>query len=141
MEMDTRARMVIIGVALLSILVTGGGIFYYLMAKKGGAASVPGLPATQSAPAMTAPADAGAPGAKAVPPMEVLAQRLATRLEQTDGTSEDWALLARSYVEIKRYPEATRAFEHALKKSPNDAKLLADLAAAKQAAAAAPAPR
>ena len=140
MEMDTRARTVIIGVALLSILVTGAGLYYFI-SKKGGAASVPGLPATPPAPAMTAPADASAPGAKAVPPMEMLAERLAKRLEQNDGTSEDWALLARSYVEIKRYPEATRAFERALQKSPGDEKLKADLAAAKQAAVAAPAPR
>ncbi len=74
--------------------------------------------------------------------MEQAADRLSKRLEQQDGSADDWALLARSYVELRQYPEAVRAFEQAMKKAPDDAKLKSEAASAKQmAAGAAPASR
>ena len=64
-----------------------------------------------------------------LPSMEVLAQRLALKMRtQTPDDGEGWALLARSYVEIKQYREAADAFAQAAKRIPNDATLLADYA-------------
>ena len=64
-----------------------------------------------------------------LPSMEVLAQRLALKMRtQTPDDGEGWALLARSYVEIKQYREAADAFAEATKRIPNDATLLADYA-------------
>jgi cytochrome c-type biogenesis protein CcmH/NrfG len=67
--------------------------------------------------------------------LEEAADRLAKRLQQQDGSADDWTLLARSYVEMRRYPEAVRAFEAAQKKSPDDATLREELERAKLAAA------
>jgi cytochrome c-type biogenesis protein CcmH len=61
--------------------------------------------------------------------MDVLAQRLALKLRtQTPDDGEGWALLARSYVELKQYREAADAFSRAVKRIPSDATLLADYA-------------
>jgi cytochrome c-type biogenesis protein CcmH len=73
--------------------------------------------------------------------MEDAAGKLAKRLEQKGGSAEDWALLARSYVELKLYPEATRAFAQAIEKAPGDEQLKLEAANARQAAAGAPAAR
>jgi cytochrome c-type biogenesis protein CcmH len=64
-----------------------------------------------------------------LPSMESLAQRLALRLRtQAPEDGQGWALLARSYTELKRYPEAADAFREAAKRITNDATLLADYA-------------
>lgn len=64
-----------------------------------------------------------------LPSMDTLAQRLALKLRtQTPEDGEGWALLARSYVELKQYREAADAFSNAAKRIPNDATLLADYA-------------
>ena len=80
--------------------------------------------ATAARAAKTTTTD-GAP----LPSMEVLAQRLALKMRtQTPDDGEGWALLARSYVEIKQYREAADAFAQATKRIPNDATLLSDYA-------------
>lgn len=72
---------------------------------------------------------AATPDGAPLPSMEVLAQRLALKLRtQTPDDAEGWALLARSYVEIKQYREAADAFAQAAKRIPDDATLLADYA-------------
>lgn len=83
-------------------------------------------------PRASQPAIAGATvaGERApIPGMDVLAQRLALKLRtQTPDDGEGWALLARSYVELKQYREAADAFSRAVKRIPNDPTLLADYA-------------
>jgi len=69
------------------------------------------------------------------------AEKLSKRLESQDGSADDWALLARTHVELRQYPEATRAFQRALAKSPNDAALQKEAEAVGKAAGALPAPR
>ena len=83
----------------------------------------------REAPASVGPI-AGKPAATApLPSMDVLAQRLALKLRtQTPEDGEGWALLARSYVELKQYREAADAFAKATKLVPADATLLADYA-------------
>ena len=60
--------------------------------------------------------------------MESLIERLKQKMEQNPNDGEGWALLARSYMGLGRYPEAARAYENATTLVPNDAQLLADYA-------------
>ena len=60
--------------------------------------------------------------------MESLIERLKQKMEQNPNDGEGWALLARSYMGLGRYPEAARAYENATTLIPNDAQLLADYA-------------
>lgn len=73
--------------------------------------------------------------------MEQAAEKLSKRLAGKDGSAEDWTLLARTYVELRQYPEAVRAFQRALEKAPNDAALKNEIEVARKAAGEAPAPR
>ena len=58
-----------------------------------------------------------------------LVEKLAARLrDKTPEDGEGWALLAHSYIEVGRFPDAVRAFEKAVKLLPPDAQLLADYA-------------
>lgn len=111
-----------IGAALLVAVPAGA---WWLYTRLGAPSAIEVQPA--AAPAMaTRPADSKA---APLPSMDSLAERLALRL-RSEGSEdgESWALLARSYVEIKRYREAADAFAHAAKRMPNDATLLADYA-------------
>jgi cytochrome c-type biogenesis protein CcmH len=61
--------------------------------------------------------------------LDAMAQRLRARLDasgQNDG--DGWVLLARTYVELKRYPQAVAAFERAHQLLGDDAQVLADYA-------------
>lgn len=60
--------------------------------------------------------------------LESLTEGLKSKLDQNPGNGSDWALLALSYVELRRHAEAVPAFEKALNLIPNDAQLLADYA-------------
>jgi cytochrome c-type biogenesis protein CcmH len=69
-------------------------------------------------------------GDAAVTP-EVVAQmvgRLAARLEATPDDADGWALLARSYYALERFPEAVAAYARASKLRTDDANLYADYA-------------
>lgn len=50
------------------------------------------------------------------------------RANPKDGAS--WAMLARSYVELQRWPEAWKAYQFASEQKPDDASLLAGQAEA-----------
>lgn len=60
--------------------------------------------------------------------MDLLADRLRKRIDAGGGSAEDWALLARSYVELRRFDDATFAFSRATETITNDARLFADYA-------------
>lgn len=61
--------------------------------------------------------------------LDPLVARLATRLrEKTPEDGEGWALLARTYVELKRHAEASAAFAKAIALLPRDSVLLVDYA-------------
>ncbi|TCV89626.1 c-type cytochrome biogenesis protein CcmI [Sulfurirhabdus autotrophica] len=55
-------------------------------------------------------------------------ERLKDRLNRVPDDTESWVMLSRSYVMLKQYPEAVKAFERATKLVNNDATLLADYA-------------
>ena len=56
----------------------------------------------------------------------VMAAKLATKLEKNPKDGEGWALLARSYVELKQHKDAVPAFEKAMALLPDDPQLIAD---------------
>lgn len=60
--------------------------------------------------------------------IEPLLNVLKSKLEKNPGDGTGWALLARSYVEIRRHAEAVTAYEKAVKSIPDDPQLLADYA-------------
>ena len=55
-------------------------------------------------------------------------------MKTKDGSGDEWALLARSYVQMRRYPEAVDAYAKALQKMPGDQALLNEQAAARKGA-------
>jgi cytochrome c-type biogenesis protein CcmH len=57
-----------------------------------------------------------------------LADKLAVKLKASPDNPDGWALLARTYVEVKRYKDALPAFEKASAMLPKDPHLLADYA-------------
>ena len=60
--------------------------------------------------------------------LEPLLEALKAKLEKNPGDGSGWALLARSYVELRRHAEAVTAYEKAVKAIPDDPQLLADYA-------------
>jgi hypothetical protein len=77
----------------------------------------------------------GAASKVALPTIDVAAERMAKRLQASGGTGDEWALLARTYVELKRYPDAVGAYARALEKMPGNETLLTEQASARAAAA------
>ena len=141
MALDKGTSIIVGAVAVLAIAVSGTLLYFRLGSTSGpqGAQVTPSSAPAQGA--MPPPAAAGATPGKAALTLEEAADRLSKRLQQQDGSAEDWTLLARTYVELRQYPDAVRAFEQAMKKAPGDAKLRSEAEAAKQAAGGAPAPR
>ena len=60
--------------------------------------------------------------------LEKLADKLAEKLKANPDNPEGWALLARTYVELKKHKESLPAFEHAASLLPKDPSLMADYA-------------
>jgi cytochrome c-type biogenesis protein CcmH/NrfG len=129
---DRNKLALVVGVAITAIIGSGALLYVSQQSKAGGSATVaPGAPviAIPGPPAAAAPMN-GKPSLS----MSDAANRLALRLSTQDGSADDWALLARSYVELRQYPDAVRAFDEALKKAPNDVQLRKDAETARQAA-------
>ena len=78
----------------------------------------PGVPMAQSAVAHNA----------ATGDIEPLLGMLIKKLESNPADGDGWALLARSYVEIRRFSEAVPAYEKAVNIITDDPQLLADYA-------------
>jgi cytochrome c-type biogenesis protein CcmH len=62
------------------------------------------------------------------PEVEQMVGRLAARLETTPDDADGWALLARSYSTLERFPQAVAAYARAIKLRTDDAALYADYA-------------
>ena len=60
--------------------------------------------------------------------LEPLLESLKKKLEKDPGNGEGWALLARSYVEIRQHAESILAYKNAAKIITDDPQLLADYA-------------
>ena len=80
-------------------------------------------------PQALSPAPAGGDGhGVTMQQIEDMVERLAARMKENPGDAKGWAMLGRSYTVLNRFPEAVAAYEHAIKRSPPDAQLLADYA-------------
>ncbi len=128
MVSGTRSwRYAVVAVAASAVLVSGLGMYLKLSSR-----TVP-QPVAGAVPMTAAPTVSPDP-TSAAPSIDVAAERLAQRLKEKDGTGDDWALLARSYVYLKRYPEAVDAFGKALQKAPGNQAFIEGQAAARRAA-------
>jgi cytochrome c-type biogenesis protein CcmH len=81
--------------------------------------------ASPIAPVATNPTalDRESPGKQASGDLNILLKRLEDRMEKEPDDAEGWALLARSYMELKRYPEAAKTYAKASAKLPSEAGL------------------
>jgi cytochrome c-type biogenesis protein CcmH/NrfG len=138
MTPDRKRIVVPLAIAAVAVTVTAGALYTQLARR-----AAPG-PSPSEAVVAAPSAVAGAPPGAATrpaPAIEVAAGRLEQRLKDKDGSADDWALLARSYVQMQRYPQAVDAFGRALEKSPGNAAFLAEQAAARKAGTEGGAPR
>lgn len=60
--------------------------------------------------------------------IDTMLVRLAQRLEKEPDNAEGWAMLARSYYVLQRYPEAVQAYERLVKLVPQEPAVLVDYA-------------
>lgn len=60
--------------------------------------------------------------------LEEMVGRLSKRLEQEPDNAQGWAILARSYYVMQRFPEAAAAYERLAKLAPGNADVLSDWA-------------
>jgi cytochrome c-type biogenesis protein CcmH len=84
---------------------------------------------TQKANAPEAQAD-GHPDGE----MSALVEKLAARVHETPEKPEGWSLLARSYRQLQRFPEAADAYKHLMALTPDDADAYAGFGEATTAA-------
>ncbi len=97
------------------------GLLYYKL----------GSPVSITMPVTTpevASSDIGANHSSMMSDLEPLLESLKRKLEQNPGDGDGWALLARSYVELRQHAKSISAYEHAVKLIPDDPQLLADYA-------------
>ena len=111
----------LIGIMLLVPIVAG------LLYAKLGSPRAPSV----SSPSEAMPANMPPPGMPMGANHEMgdfsaMAAKLAAKLEKNPNDGEGWALLARSYVELKQHKDAVPAFEKAIALLPQDAQLIAD---------------
>jgi cytochrome c-type biogenesis protein CcmH len=110
----------------LAVLLLGGAGYWWT--------GSPGAP-TAATPGATRSAAATADGVVAEPTQadneqqfSAAVAQLAEKLKTQPDNAEGWAMLARSYSRLGRWPEAMPAFERAVALNPKDARLLADFA-------------
>jgi cytochrome c-type biogenesis protein CcmH len=87
-----------------------------------------GNPGAMSAPPAGSPATLSGPHATTAAQIEMMVERLAQKLAENPENPDGWAMLARSYAVLGRYPDAVAAFKKAAALLPEDAALLADYA-------------
>lgn len=125
-----RRAWIIVAVAIAAAVALVAFVVWAFRGERAASPSTAAAPmAVPSGAAAGAAGVAGAPFSRA-PGLDVMAQRLAARLESTGGNDGgEWELLARSYVELRRHADAAKAFERARKlRGDVDAQLLADYA-------------
>jgi cytochrome c-type biogenesis protein CcmH/NrfG len=134
---DRKWLYAIVGLAAVAVLATAGGLYVMVSSRTGPSAADVAPRVGVRSPAT----EGNSVPAAAVPSIEAAADRLAQRLKANDGTADDWALLARSYVQMRRYEEAVDAFGKALQKMPGNQAFIDEQAAAKKAAGGAAPPK
>ncbi|TAN71633.1 MAG: c-type cytochrome biogenesis protein CcmI [Gallionella sp.] len=74
------------------------------------------------------PQQQGAAGSFEILRSEASLQKLEKELEKRPENPDGWWMLARSYTELRRFPEAARAYQHLVELVPNEAQLWASYA-------------
>lgn len=130
-------------VALIALVLAGGLAAWWLSARDGDGTAGPAAVADHasamlpgaSKPAMPPSSAMGMPGAAApqLPGLDVMADKLAKRLEKEPADGEGWALLARTYLELGALDKADAAYAKALVLRPNDESMKSDYMAARKA--------
>ena len=119
-----------IGLAVFMVAVVGGG--YWLVGTPAALASNPAAAMAAANGNDAGAADnAGEGGAKhpmSFDKIQSMAEGLAARLKDDPNDATGWAMLARSYMVLGRYPEAVPAFKRATALVHDDAQLYADYA-------------
>jgi cytochrome c-type biogenesis protein CcmH len=120
-----RARLTA-GVIAVFVLVVPVGL-YLALGTPTAISGVTSEPQTAAAQGQAAGSDEAA---HPITPEQVQAMidKLAARLQQSPQDGEGWAMLARSYSFVRKFPEAVKAYEKATELLPNDSHLLADYA-------------
>jgi len=136
---DRKRVYAAIAIAAVAVVVTAVGLYAQLSRRAAHGPSSGDAAVAVSPPGPGAPAVAASRAA--APTIEVSAERLERRLKEKGGSADDWALLARSYVQIGRNAEAVDAFARALEKMPGNAAFVAEQSAARKAATNGAAPR
>ncbi len=122
------------------VLVATGLLVWWFVAGKGevappvtgrASALLPGVEQPVSAGA--APVAANGPAAQPLPTIDIMADKLAKRLEKEPADGEGWALLARTYLELGDVARADAAYAKALALRPDDRFMQADYQAARKA--------
>ena len=110
-----------------AVVAVAGGLYAWL-GNPAGVASAPPPPAAQSQAPMTAMPAVPGEQAGSGGDLKVMAQRLADKLNKDPNNGEGWALLARTYVELRQHADADAAFTKAEKTQKLDPQALADWA-------------
>lgn len=118
-----RERLVWFALPLLASL--AGAALYARQHASDAAAEVAIIAAPTQVP-MTLSAQPGQPAAEGAGDMNVMAARLAARLERNPDDGPGWALLARAYAWMGRDADADAAFAKAARLQPSDTQLKED---------------
>jgi len=114
--------------AAITVLVVALPIGLYLVLGSPDAIG-PRAPEEQAAAGQgEAGASENAPHAITPEQVQAMIDELVKRLQQNPDDGEGWAMVARSYSYLRKFPEAVKAYEKASTLLPNDAHLLADYA-------------
>lgn len=110
-----------LAVILLISIPLCAGLLYYKLGSPVSITIPPVAPEVVSA-------DMGVNHSTMMSDLEPLLASLKRKLEQNPDDGDGWALLARSYVELRQHENSVPAYEHAVKLIPDDPQLLADYA-------------
>jgi len=114
----------LIGAILVALLIPAIAIPVYL--KVG---SLPFTEMLDSKQAAAKVADAQVPrNADGTPDIDTMIAGLQKKMEANPDNAKGWMMLGRSYMVVKRYPEAANSYERALKLKPKSADLMMALA-------------
>ncbi len=110
--------------AAVAVLVAAG-LGYSVTGSPGAVGTAPAGFGADAAPAQAA---AGAAQTVTREQIEAMVGKLEARLQAQPDDGEGWGMLGRTYMALKRYADASTAYQKALKLRPDDATLLADYA-------------
>jgi len=119
-------RKPVLTAVLIAAIVVAVPAALYL--RLGQPAAISPVPSESAAAGEGGAGQKGAPHAITQEQVQAMIDQLAKRLEQNPKDGDGWAMLARSYAYVRKFPEAVKAYATATQLAPADAHLLADYA-------------